>query len=579
MKVLEKRILRGPNIWSPRPCFLAVLDLEELDDKPSTAFPGFTDKLVKLLPGLNEHRCSTGRRGGFVERLYEGTYMAHITEHVLIELQCMAGTDVGFGKARMVPNRPRQYTIVCSYKVEKLVTEALYVALKIVEGLAKGEDVDITKDMEDLKYWAERHALGPSTKAIVEAAERRGIPAFRITENASLFQLGWGKYQKRIQATMTSNTSHIAVNIASDKDLTKELLQEAGLAVPKGEIVRSADAAVAAARRMRGPVVLKPLDGNQGKGVSLNLTDPEQIRAAFDLARKHSRSVIVEQFLEGRDYRVLVVGDQVIAAACRMPAHVIGNGQSNIRELVAEENKHPARGTGHLKPMTTIKLDEGARQVLERQGLDFDSVPEAGRLVTLKENANLSTGGSAEDVTEIIHPRNAVACVRAAQKIGLDVAGIDVVCKDISVPLEEQRGGMVEVNAAPGIRMHQHPSKGQPHDVGAAIVNSLFPPGQPARVPLISVTGTNGKTTTTLMVGHTLRHAGIRTGITTTEGIYLDGKRISKGDCTGYWSARTVLTDPTVEAAVLETARGGLFKRGLGFESSNVAAVLNIADD
>jgi cyanophycin synthetase len=579
VKVLEKRILRGPNVWSPRPAFLAVLDLEDLDDKSSSAFPGFTDKLVALLPGLHDHRCSTGRRGGFVERLYEGTYMAHITEHVLIELQNMVGIDVGFGKARMVPNRPRQYTIVVSYKIEKVVTEALPIAIKIVGGLARGEEVDIKEDLEELKYWAEKHALGPSTRAIVEAAERRGIPTFRVTEDASLFQLGWGKHQKRIQATMTSNTSHIAVGLASDKDLTKALLDEAGLPVPRGEVVRNAERAVEAARRLRGPVALKPLDGNQGKGVSLNLTDPDQIRAAYDLAAGYRRSVLVEQFIEGYDYRVLVVGDQVIAAARRMPAHVIGDGERTVKELVAEENKHPMRGTGHLKPMTTIKLDEGARQVLERQDLTFDSVPHAGQVVVLKENANLSTGGSAEDVTELIHPRNAVACVRAAQKIGLDVAGIDVVCKDISQPFEEQRGAIIEVNAAPGIRMHQHPSKGQPHDVGAAIVNSLFPDGSPSRVPIIAITGTNGKTTTTLLAGHVIQNTGQTTGVTTTEGIYIDGRLIATGDCTGYWSARTVLTSPIVEAAVFETARGGMFKRGLAFDACDVGVVLNIHDD
>lgn len=579
MKVLETRLLRGPNVHSPRPCFYAVLDLEELDDKPSSAFPGFTDKLVALLPGLKEHRCSTGRRGGFVERLYEGTYMAHITEHVLIELQCMAGTEVGYGKARMVPNRPRQYSIVCSYLLEKVVTEAFPVAVRIIETLCRGEDYDLSEDLKDLKYWASKHALGPSTKAVVEAAERRGIPLFRVTEENSLFQLGWGKHQKRIQATMTSNTSHIAVGLASDKELTKALLSEAGLPVPRGEVVRSADAAVAAARRLRGPVALKPFDGNQGKGVSLNLVDPDQIREAYALAANFRRSVLVETFIEGLDYRVLVVGDQVIAVARRMPAHVIGDGVKTVRELVAAENRNPSRGTGHLKPMTTIKLDESARQVLERQNLDFDSVAGHGQVVVLKENANLSTGGSAEDVTDTIHPRNADACVRAARKIGLDVAGIDVVCRDIAKPLEDQNGALIEVNAAPGIRMHQHPSKGQPHDVGAAIVNSLFPPGTPSRIPVVTVTGTNGKTTTTLLIGHVMQNTGMVTGVTTTEGIYKNGRLVQGGDCTGYWSARSVLTSPDVEAAVLETARGGMFKRGLAFDTADVGVVLNIHDD
>jgi cyanophycin synthetase len=579
MKVLEKRILRGPNVHSDRPCFMAVLDLEDLDDRPSNSFEHFVDRLVTLLPGLMAHRCSTGRRGGFVERLREGTYPAHITEHVLIELQCMAGTEVGFGKARKVPNRERQYTIVCSYKIEKVVLEALPVAIRIVETLARGETIDITEDLANLREWSQRHALGPSTLAIVEAAERREIPLFRVTDEASLFQLGWGKYQKRIQATMTSNTSHVAVGIASDKELTKRLLDESGLPVPKGEVVRSADAAVAAARRLRGPVALKPFDGNQGKGVSLNLTDPEQIRAAYALAASYRRSVLVEQFIEGQDYRVLVVGDQVIAVARRLPAHVYGDGERTVAELVALENENPMRGSGHLKPMTRIKLDEGARQVLARQCLQFDSVPAAGVMVVLKENANLSTGGVAEDVTDQIHPRNVLACVRAAQKVGLDVAGIDVVCANIAVPLEAQRGAIIEVNAAPGIRMHQHPAKGKPHDVGAAIVRSLFPPGTPSRIPLIAVTGTNGKTTTTLLIGHIIQNTGVVTGVTTTEGIYVNQRLIQSGDCTGYWSARTVLTSPTVEAAVLEVARGGMFKRGLAFDQADIGVVLNIHDD
>ncbi len=579
MKVLEKRILRGPSVHSSTPCFLAVIDLEDLDDRPSNSFPGFVEKLCELLPGLHDHRCSMGRRGGFVERLHEGTYPAHITEHVLIELQNMAGIDVGYGKARKVKNRDRQYTIVCSYKIEKVVTEALPVAMKIVGGLARGEEVDIQDDLENLRYWAERQSLGPSTSAIVEAAERRGIPTFRITEDASLFQLGWGKHQKRIQATMTSSTSHIAVGVASDKELTKTLLAEAGLAVPKGEVVRNAEAAVAAARRLRGAVALKPFDGNQGKGVSLNLTDPEQIRAAYDLAAEFRRSVLVEQYIEGQDYRVLVVGDQVIAVARRMPAHVVGDGKLTVRELVDLENRNPMRGHGHMKPMTRIKLDEMARQVLERQALTFDAVPPADQVIVLKENANLSTGGSAEDVTDQIHPSNVTACVRAAQKIGLDVAGIDVVCKDISVPLEDQRGAIIEVNAAPGIRMHQHPSKGQPHDVGAAIVRSLFPAGEQSRIPVIAVTGTNGKTTTTLLIGHIIQNTGHVTGVTTTEGIYINQRLVQTGDCTGYWSARTVLTSPIVEAAVLEVARGGMFKRGLAFDKADVGVVLNIHDD
>jgi len=582
LKILERRVLRGPNIWSPRPAYWLVVDLEDLHDISSAAVPGFTEKLTKFLPSLADHRCSLGYRGGFVERLHEGTYMAHILEHTLIELQCLAGVEVGFGKAREVKGKPGLYNVVFSYKLEKVVEEAIPLGLKLISTLGRGGDIDpaeFAEDLANLKYWCERHALGPSTAAIVDAAKRRGIPTTRITDEASLFQLGLGKYQKRIQAALTSETSHIAVGIASDKDLTNALLREAGLPVPRGEAVTSLARAQDMARRLRGTVTVKPHYGNQGKAVSCDLSTPEEVEQAFKWAREYGRSVLVEQFIQGKDHRVLVVGDHVVAVARRIPAQVVGDGQRTIRELVDLANRDPLRGDGHLKPLTRLKLDAGAMAVLAKQSLDPDGVPLADQIVLLRENANLSTGGSAIDLTEIIHPANAALCVRAAKKIGLDVAGIDVVCEDISQPLDQQGGAIIEVNAAPGIRMHQHPSAGKPHDVGAAIVDMLFPPGAPVTIPIYAVTGTNGKTTTTLMVGHTLRQAGIRTGITTTEGIYLDGKRISKGDCTGYWSARTVLTDPTVEAAVLETARGGLFKRGLGFESCDVAAVLNIHDD
>ncbi|MFN3429387.1 MAG: cyanophycin synthetase [Candidatus Sericytochromatia bacterium] len=569
MKILETRVLRGPNIWSAKPCFLAVIDLEDLHDQPTTAFPGFTDRLLALLPGQDEHGW----------RLREGTHLAHAVEHLLLALQHAAGIDVGFGQALAVPNRVGHFAVAVAYESEKVVEDALPIALRAVEGLVRGETVALRADLEELAYWAQRQALGPSTRAIVEAARRRDIPLFRVTEDASLFQLGWGKHQQRIRATMTSHTSDIAVDLASDKDLTKALLAEAGLPVPRGEIVRTPEAAVRAAMRLGGAVAVKPLDGNQGKGVSLNLTTPEQVTAAFELATQYRRSVLVERFVEGQDYRVLVVGDLGIAAARRLPAQVTGDGARSVRALVDQENQNPLRGEGHEKPMTRIKLDEGARQVLDRQGLNVDSVPEAGRVVVLKENANLSTGGTAEDVTDLIHPRNAAACVRAARKIGLDVAGIDVVCHDISQPFDGQRGAIIEVNAAPGIRMHQHPCKGQAHDVGAAIVNALFPPGAPSRIPTIAVTGTNGKTTTTLLTGHVIQATGTVTGVTTTEGIYVNGRLISEGDCTGYWSARTVLTDPSVEAAVLETARGGMFKRGLAFDACDVGVVLNIHDD
>ncbi len=579
MKIVETRFLRGPNVWSTRPCFQAVLDLEDLEDRPSTEFPGFTERLCAALPTLYEHRCSRGQPGGFVERLQEGTYMAHIAEHVLLELQCLAGTEVGFGRARIIEGRPVLHRVVVAYRLESVVSAALPVALDAVEALCRGESVDFTRDLERLRDIASQAALGPSTRAIVRAAERRGIPHLRLSEESSLIQLGWGKRQKRIQATMTSNTSEIAVEIASDKHLTKALLVEAGVPVPEGEVIATAEEAVAAARRIGAPVVVKPLDANQGKGVSTGLVSADEVRAAFERARRIRSRVIVERCLEGADHRVLVVNGQFIAAARRSPPHVVGDGWRSVLELVEAENRNPQRGEGHGKTLTRIPVDETTHEVLARQGLSLQSIPPAGMRVALRGNANLSTGGTAEDVTDRTHPDVAAACVRAACKVGLDIAGIDVICRDIGTPLEAQGGGVVEVNAAPGIRMHEHPSHGECHRVGEAILGTLYPEGDDGRIPLVAVTGTNGKTTTTLLIAHAMQGAGLVTGVATTEAIRIGNQVVRQGDCTGYWSARTVLTSPQVEAAVLETARGGILKRGLGFDRCDVAVVLNVDDD
>jgi cyanophycin synthetase len=504
---------------------------------------------------------------------------AALVRCLLVGLQRAGGLEVAAGPVRPVAGHEGRWEVVTGYEHERVVEAALDAALALARAALRGEAPDAAEAIAGLREEAERCAIGPSTRAILDAAHRRGIPVMRVAEPGSLFQLGWGKHLRRIQATVTGVTSHIAAEIAQDKEMTKALLEAAGLPVPAGHAVRDEEAAVRAASRLGYPVVVKPLDGNQGKGVSTNLRTPEQVRAAFQLAREFRRHVLVERFVSGRDYRVLVVGDQVVAAARRLPAHVVGDGTHSVRELVAIENANPVRGEGHEKPMTRIRLGEAAEQALARQDLGLDDVPAAGRFVALRENANLSTGGSAEDVTDQIHPRVAAACVRAARAVGLDVAGIDVVCDDLARPLEGQHGAIIEVNAAPGIRMHQHPSKGQAHDVGAAIVASLFPPGVPARVPIVAVTGTNGKTTTARLVDHVLRASGLTTGLTTTEGVYVGGQLAQPGDCTGYWSARAVLMDPTVEVAVLETARGGIFKRGLAFDACDVAVVTNISDD
>jgi cyanophycin synthetase len=579
MKITEIRFLRGPNRYAFKPCMQAVVDLEDLDDVPSTALAGFVDRLLAALPSLAEHRCSPGYPGGFIERLREGTYMAHIAEHVTLELQTLAGHDVGFGKARMVEGRPGHYRVVVSYLSEAVAQRALETALKLLQSLARDEPFDLEPELAALRSLVEGEALGPSTQAIVDAARARGIPTLRLTQDASLFQLGWGSRAQRIQATITGRSSYIAVDIASDKALTKALLQEAGLQVPRGEVACTLDEAHAAARRIGWPVAVKPLDANQGKGVTTAIADDQALAAAFRRACEWCGRVIVETHVDGSDHRVVVCGDRVVAASRRSPPAVVGDGRSTIAELVDRLNADPARGEGHERPLTRVRLDDAAHETLAAQGLHVGSVLEADRTAVLRGAANLSTGGMAEDVTDRLHPDTARDCVRAARKIGLDVAGIDLVCTDIGMPLKSQCGAIIEVNAAPGIRMHERPALGDRRAVGEAIVDSLFPGGDDGRIPTVAVTGTNGKTTTTLAIGHALRGLGRRVGMTTSEGILVDGQQIEQGDCSGYWSARSVLSDPDVDVAVLETARGGILKRGLAFDRCDVGVVLNVQAD
>jgi cyanophycin synthetase len=578
MKIVKQRFLRGPNLYTSQPCLLSVLDLEDLDGVASNSVPGFVDALLALMPSLNRHRCSVGHPGGFVERLVDGTYMAHTVEHVALELQCLAGSPAGFGRTRKLAGAPRQYNVVCAYQLETVGAQAFQVAVDLVGALAHSEPFDLAAPLAALKETAARRTIGTSTASTLDAARRRGIPIQRITEDANLFQLGWGSAQRRLQATMTGATSNIAVHMASNKHLTKTLLEQSGIPVPKGEIVTTLEAAQAAARRLRGPVTVKPLDANQGKGVTACSRTPEQVAAAYAHARAFGRRIIVEQFIEGADYRVLVTGTKIAAASMRLPPSVTGNGASTLRELVAVENANPARGEGHANILTKIALDDHAAGLVREQGYEFDAVLPAGVTVQLRSNANLSTGGTAEDVTDLLPESTRVLCVRAAQKIGLDIAGIDIVCRDIAQPLKEQRGAVIEVNAAPGIRMHHYPSRGQPRDAGAAIIEAMFGAGN-GRIPVVAVTGTNGKTTTTLMLAHGARLAGRATGVTTTEGIYLNGVEVVRGDCSGYWSARNVLGEPGIDFAVLETARGGILKRGLAFDRCDVGIVLNVTHD
>ena len=578
MYILEQRFLRGPNLHADTPCLLSLIDLEDLVGVSSKDIPGFNDALLAALPSLHGQILPLGQPGGFAQRLRAGTFLARVVEHVTLSLQSLAGPTVGYGRTRPAAGRPGQYRIVVQYAIEKLAEPSFQLAVDLVTALANGEPFDLAARLQELRELGARYAIGTSTAAVLAAAHERGIPTVRITDEANLFQLGWGARQKRLQATTTGDTSYVAVKIASDKQLTKALLTEAGVPVPEGATVTTVEEAQRIARRLRVPVTLKPLDGNQGKGVTTGCSTPDDVAAAFAFAREYGRRIIVERFVEGRDYRVLVAGGRIAAASLRRPAHVMGDGVSTIAELVELENRNPARGAGHSNVLTRLALDAHAEDLLRRQGYSPDSVPSPGICVELRSNANLSTGGTAEDCTDLLPEATRALCVRAANKIGLDVAGIDIVCRDIALPLDEQGGAVIEVNAAPGIRMHQHPSAGAPRDAGEAIVDGLMG-GSDGRIPVVAVTGTNGKTTTTLMIAHTARVAGLGTGVTTTEGVFVNGRRLVKGDCTGYWSARSILAAPDVDFAVLETARGGILKRGLAFDRCDVGVVLNVAAD
>jgi cyanophycin synthetase len=579
IQVKKIKVLTGPNMWAYRPVLEILTQIGKYEELPTNKIPGFSERLVELIPSIWEHRCSEGRPGGFLERLRTGTYMGHIVEHIILELQSLAGMDVGFGRTRGSEHLG-EYRVVVDYKDDEAARMCVYLAVEIAEALAENVPLgfDLNERLAEVREVAEDNVLGPSTQAIVDAAKRRGIPWFRLS-HGSLVQLGHGKSARRIQASETSNTSNIGVELASDKDLTKELLDRVGVPVPQGSVVRTADDAWEVAQGLNTTVVLKPYDGNQGNAVSVNLTTEEQVRVAFDLAHEVSSRVIVEQYLPGRDFRLLVVGGKLVAAAERKPAQVVADGIHDIRTLVQMLNEDPRRGAGHGSALTRIKMDAAAELTLRKQDYTWETVPPPGAVVFLRDNSNLSTGGTATDVTDIVHPDNAAMAVLAASTIGLDIAGVDVVCENIKRPLADQGGGIVEVNAAPGLRMHVYPSEGKSRLVGDAIVDLLFPGKTNARIPIISITGTNGKTTTTRMVGHIYSTMKKFVGMTTTDGIYFGGVRRVKGDCAGPRSAEAVLQHSLVEVAVLETARGGILRSGLAFDKCTVGVVLNVAAD
>lgn len=589
MRILDRSVYVGPSLYAHFPVIRLDLDLGPLEAWPTGKLgTAYVMQLVAALPSLQEHGCSYREPGGLIRRMLEGegTWLGHVFEHVAIELQNVAGEDVSFGKTRST-DRPGIYSVIYEYAQKDEGIEAGELALKLLCSLLpeeiRPENVvpegwEWTKARDEYIRYSQRRALGPSTASLVRAAEERNIPWLRMNDQ-SLIQLGYGKWQQRIQATVTGRTGYIAVELAGDKEETNKILAARGLPVPHQELVRSADRAVSAAKRLGYPVVTKPYNGNHGRGISIHLTDEAEVRAGFAAAAEHSSSVIVETYLTGDDHRLLVVNGELIAATRRTPGHVIGDGKSTVRQLVDVVNQDPRRGVGHEKVMTRIALDEQADMMLARVDMTPDSIPANGQVVMLRSTANLSTGGTATDVTDVIHPDNRDMAVRAITAIGLDVGGVDFLSPDITESYKQVGGGICEVNAAPGFRMHVAPSEGTPRDVAGPVIDMLFPAGTPSRVPIAAITGTNGKTTTSRMLSHITKMAGYTPGLTTTDGVYIDGQRTVEGDMTGPVATRMVLADTQIDMAILEIARGGLLRAGMGVPFVNVGAVLNVQAD
>jgi cyanophycin synthetase len=593
MKILATNVYVGPSLYAHFPVIRHQVDIGILEEWPSVRLGSeFIDGLVEALPGLANHGCSYGEPGGFLRRLREdeGTWMAHIWEHAAIELQNMAGSDVSFGKTRGI-GPVGQYNMVFEYKQKEVGLESARISRQLLLNLVPDDlkeefereiedDFDFEEERDGFIRFAQRKELGPSTASLVKAAQEREIPFLRLNKY-SLVQFGHGKYQQRIQATITSKTPHIAVEISCDKEDTHNLLRDLGLPVPQQRLAYSEREAARGAARIGFPVVVKPLDANHGRGVSINLVDEDQVRAAYGVARENARgrSVLVESFIEGMDHRMLVVNDELVAVAKRVPGHVVGDGQHSIEQLIETVNEDPRRGIGHEKVLTRLELDHQAERLMEKDGVDKDTVLPEGEDFYLRSTANLSTGGTAIDMTDVVHPDNREMAVRAVQAVGLDVGGVDFLTSDITQSYKEVGGAIVEVNAAPGFRMHVAPSEGEPRDVSGKVMDMLFPSGSSRRIPVASITGTNGKTTTSRMLGHILKTAGHTVGMTSTDGVYIDGRLSVKGDMTGPASAHIVLRDPTVDVAVLETARGGLLRSGLGYRRCDVSACLNVSSD
>lgn len=584
MNILEIRTLRGPNYWSGywKRLIIMRLDIGDYEKKPTTKIKGFYKRMNSVMPSLYTHGCSYGEDGGFLRRVKEGTWAGHVIEHFALELQTLAGMDVGYGRTRETGERGI-YNVVFSYMEEEVGRFAARSAVRLFLDLSEGTDLEkikenIAKDVQEMREIREDVRFGPSTGSIVEEADRRGIPYIRLNDQ-SLVQLGFGVHQQRIQATVTAKTNMIAVDIAGDKSATKKLLGDMGVPVPKGYRIRELEDLESTIERVGYPVVIKPLDGNHGKGATVGIKNLKDAKIAFAKAKEYSRWVIVETSLSGFDFRALVVNNKLIAVAERTPAHIVGDGKSTIQQLIDKTNSDPRRGYGHENVLTQITIDQQTERLIKAKKYKLETVLPKGEILYLKTTANISTGGTAIDRTDEVHPENVFLFERIAQIVGLDVAGVDIVAPDISTPLTENGGGIIEVNAAPGFRMHLAPSEGIGRNVAEYVVDMLFPPGTPSRIPIFAVTGTNGKTTTTRLIAHILKGSGLTVGFTTTDGTYIQNNQILSGDNTGPVSAQLVLKDPTVQVAVLETARGGIIRAGLGFDNCDVGVVTNIAAD
>ena len=579
MKILKIQALQGPNIWSisRKKLIQMRLDLEELEELPTNKIDGFRERIEVLIPSLISHRCSEGCHGGFFMRIDKGTWMGHVIEHIALEIQSLAGMDVGFGRTRETKTKG-VYNVVFNYLEEKVGVFAAESAVKIAQAIINGDDYDLLADLQTMREIREKVRLGPSTGSIVDEAKSRDIPWIRLGTN-SLIQLGYGINQMRFQATITCKTSNIAVDIACNKEQTKKMLDAASIPVAKGSICVDEEDLAETIKSIGYPIVLKPLDGNHGKGASINVINWKDAVLGLEYAQKYSRRVIVERFITGYDFRVLVIDNKIVAAAQRVPAHVVGDGINSIEELIKIVNSDPRRGYGHENVLTEIDIDRDSLELLEKRNFTVNSIPEKDDIVYLKSTANLSTGGTSIDVTDMMHPENVFMAERISRIIGLDVCGVDIMANNLTQSLKENGGVILEVNAAPGFRMHLAPSEGLPRNVAAPVIDMLYPLGKPSRIPIIAITGTNGKTTTTRLIAHIVKNNGFRVGFTTSDGIYIQNHLMEKGDTTGPISAEYILKDPNVEFAVLETARGGILRSGLGFSRCDIGIITNIQED